>query len=214
MSTTLSHILKRLMFEKQVRTTELARRVGLKQPTVHRIVEGTSLRPHLSTLDPIAKYFAVSVDQLRGAEPLPWNLFGESINLGTEEVSVLPILSWEEAMSWDQHLPIARQRHQSVIMHKKISGNAFALTVTDSSMQPQFPAGTQLIINPDKDIQDRGFAVIALHNHPKAIFRQILVDGQQLYIKPLCPDLEHFNIVPLSKEDRVCGTLVQARLDY
>lgn len=214
MSTTLSHILKRLMFEKQVRTTELARRVGLKQPTVHRIVEGTSLRPHLSTLEPIARYFAVSVDQLRGIEPLPWNLFGDSINLGAEEVSVLPILSWEEALFWDQHLPTARQRHQSVIMHKKVSANAFALTVSDSSMQPQFPAGTQLIIDPDKNIQDRGFVVIALHNHPKAIFRQILVDGQQLYIKPLCPDLEHFNIVPLSKHDRVCGTLVQARLDY
>ena len=214
MSTTLSQILKRLMFEKQIRTTELARRVSLKQPTVHRIVEGTSLRPHISTLQPIADFFSVTVDQLRGVEPLPWNLFGDSINIGAEEVSVVPILTWEEAMDWDKFLPEARQRHQSVIMHKKISSNAFALTVTDSSMQPQFPAGTQLIIDPDKDVKDRGFVVIALQNHQKEIFRQILIDGQQMYMKPLCPDLEHFNIVPLNKKDKVCGTLVQARLDY
>src|ERR1700722_10480864 len=110
MGTTISQILKRLMFEKQIRTTELAREIGLKQPTLHRIVEGISTKPHLSSLKPLAEYFLVTVEQLRGSEPLPWSSLQKSLSLNAEPVTAVPMLDWEDLKKWTQLECIREQK--------------------------------------------------------------------------------------------------------
>lgn len=70
-NTRIGKILNRLLEDKKVRVAELARRINLPQPTVHRIATGACEHPHLSSLEPIANFFAVTVDQLKGLEPIP-----------------------------------------------------------------------------------------------------------------------------------------------
>lgn len=48
--------------------SELARKVGLKQQTVHRLLSGTTPDPRISTLIPIAKHFNITIGQLLGEE--------------------------------------------------------------------------------------------------------------------------------------------------
>ena len=103
MKLTTSQILKRLMFHRGIRTTELARRIGLKQPTVHRIVEGVSPSPHQSSLVPLAQFFGITVEQLRGEEPLPWNLY-DTWGLHGQDMATVPIISWEEAVHWPENI--------------------------------------------------------------------------------------------------------------
>lgn len=51
---------------------ELARRTDVDQPTVSRIRNGVRKHPRAPTIQPIADYFRISLSQLRGEEPLPW----------------------------------------------------------------------------------------------------------------------------------------------
>lgn len=55
---------------RPISQNELARRTGVTQPTIARILSGESLDPDTATLLPLAKYFEVTPGQLRGEEPL------------------------------------------------------------------------------------------------------------------------------------------------
>ena len=93
----LSDTLKRLMFEKDIRAVELARQTNLPQPTVQRMVVGTTPNPQLTSLEPIAKYFGITIEQLRGNEPITWLQTAVSVNL-----TQIPVMAWEQAQQWQQ----------------------------------------------------------------------------------------------------------------
>lgn len=50
----------------------LERVSGVHQPTINRILTRNSIEPKRPTLEKLAAYFRVTVDQLRGEEPIPW----------------------------------------------------------------------------------------------------------------------------------------------
>lgn len=50
----------------------LERASGVNQPTINRILTGQSAEPKLQNLEKLATYFHVTVDQLRGKDPISW----------------------------------------------------------------------------------------------------------------------------------------------
>lgn len=66
----LSSILSHLMSEKGIKSAELARKTGVGQPVIYRLMTGTTDNPQILTLKPIADFFGVSLDQLLGLAPL------------------------------------------------------------------------------------------------------------------------------------------------
>lgn len=208
-----SQILKRLMFHRGIRTTELARRVGLKQPTVHRIVEGVSPSPHQSSLIPLAEFFNITVEQLRGDEALPWSLY-DNWGLHGQDMTAVPVISWEEAVRWPDGADFSKNKTDSILMPKPVNEKVFALVMDDSSMSPQFPKGTVLVIDPSRAYKDRSYVLLGMKDHPRAVFRQLLMDARQYYLKCLSPDLDGVRAEPLKEDTKICGTLIQARLNY
>ena len=59
------------MVEVHISADELARRTGIPASTIKKIRNNNSPNPTLNTLLPLAEYFAVSLGQLVGDEPLP-----------------------------------------------------------------------------------------------------------------------------------------------
>lgn len=57
-------LLQRLMDEAMLNPNSLSEKTGkkTKQPQIHRFLEGTTLEPKRSTLEPVAKVFGVSVE--------------------------------------------------------------------------------------------------------------------------------------------------------
>jgi plasmid maintenance system antidote protein VapI len=93
----LSAILKKLLFQEDIKSVELARALGIPAPTIHRLVTGKSTRPYKSSLDPIAKYFGITSDQLLGVQPLfPDETIGESgSNSAPKGFQTVELLKWE-----------------------------------------------------------------------------------------------------------------------
>ncbi len=66
----LSNILSHLMAKTGIKSAELARKTGIGQPVVYRLMTGTTENPQILTLKPIADFFGVSIDQLIGLTSL------------------------------------------------------------------------------------------------------------------------------------------------
>ncbi|MBS1223241.1 MAG: peptidase S24-like domain protein [Proteobacteria bacterium] len=84
---TVAEILTMLMAREGLSDNELAERTGIPQPTISRIKSGDSRDPRDSTLRPLAKYFRLSISQLRGDVPLPTDKVKVAANDEVTEVS-------------------------------------------------------------------------------------------------------------------------------
>lgn len=206
----LNEILTRLMFHQRIRVNELARRTGIPQPTLQRMVAGTVENPHQNSLKPLAEYFQVSIEQLKGLQPIPWLQPSTPKEAGWAKV---PLLSWSEAVLWGTSDQIMTE-HDLLFTDASVGAKAFALRMNDASMEPLFPKGTLLIIDPDKLTKDRSYVVITLKDHPEAVFRQLIIDGPNRYLKPISPDFDQYKMNLMGEGDKIIGVLAQARRDY
>ena len=201
--TRISQILLKLLALKQIKVTELARQIDVPQPTVHRIVNGVCEHPHISSLEPIANYFEISVDQLKGLDSIAW----------LDQTHKVPLLTWIEAVSWPRNRKQVKNR-DTIHTDAKISPEAYGLTVDDASMDPVFPSGTVLIADPKKEPKDRSYVIVKLAKHAKPIFRQLVLDAGKTYLKPLSPMLNEYKLTCLSRNDLIISTVIQAKRNY
>lgn len=206
MKTKISSILQALMQEKNIHTTELARRTNLKQPTVQRIVSGTYEHPHNKTLKPIADFFGLTIDQLTGLKPISW------LTDNNSELQRIPIITPTEAINFSFENNFSAHPH--IIIEKNIGKKLYAMQMPDSSMEPLFPEDALLIFDAEKTPKDRCYILIKSPGQNNAVFRQYLIDGNNRYIKPLSPDFSNFMMTTLNIEDIILGVLIQARMDY
>jgi transcriptional regulator with XRE-family HTH domain len=58
------------MSKKGITSAALARKVGVTQPVIFRLMKGETENPHILTLKPLADFFTVSIEQLLGIVPL------------------------------------------------------------------------------------------------------------------------------------------------
>tara|TARA_R110000868_G_scaffold158036_3_gene385812 strand:- start:68448 stop:69068 length:621 start_codon:yes stop_codon:yes gene_type:complete len=195
----LSETLRKLLFNRNMKATDLAREIHVPQPTVHRLVTGKSKRPYATSLEPIAEYFDITVDQLVGDEPLDDEII--PVAPGATTVAMTP---WHELANSDY------QTNDHVIV-SHIGTQNFATAMRDTSMEPIFPRNTTLIFDKEKPATDRTYVLVKLHNDKSIIFRQLIIDGKNQYLKPLNPDLTEFSMLQLADADDIMGTLVEAR---
>ena len=167
----LSSILKRLLFEKNMKPIDLARELDLPQPTIHRLVTGKSTRPYKSSLEPIAGYFDISVDQLIGEEPLLAEWQPQESNaqaLQNIVIKTVPMIAWQSITD----LSTARKNaKKKIAITGNISNDCFAVLMHDHSMEPLFTKGTILIFDPHKKPSDRSYVLVKLAQKNQFIFR-------------------------------------------
>lgn len=85
MHNTIDKILAQLMSARSVKQIELSRETGVKQFTISRILHPSGPKgikePTDKQVRPLAEYFGVSTDQMRGHEPIPELTFDDALSL-------------------------------------------------------------------------------------------------------------------------------------
>lgn len=202
----LGKILKKLLFEKDMKPADLSREVDIPAPTIHRLVTGKSTRPYKSSLKPIADYFDIEIDQLIGEKaidkkdlPLPKQV----------TVKLLPMLRWDKAANFKAELENA---DGSIPVFGNIGPDSFALTKYDSSMEPLFPNNTHLMFDPDKEPTDRSYVLVKLHGVDQPIFRQLIIDADHKFLKPL--NSQDYQMRLLDEKDQIIATLFESRMNH
>lgn len=206
----MSTILKGLMAELGINESELARRTGIGQPVVHRICSGETDNPKVATLSPIANFFAISISQLIGDEPLPMDRIPGTFNPDAQGWRQIPLLDWEQILVWP-NLNKKSGPLPTVSTDMELSQHAYAVAVRDTTMEPRFPEGTVLLIDPDLKPNNLDFSIIHVDGHDLPNFKQVLIDGEHTILKPLNPD---FKTLLLSKPHTFLGVMVQSRMDF
>jgi SOS-response transcriptional repressor LexA len=204
----LSSVLKALIRTKGLSESELARRTDIGQPVIHRMISGETSNPKIATLRPIAHYFEISIDQLIGDEPLPKSALPGKYSEEVRRWTQVPMLNWQQVLRWPELSSDEIATYVST--DADVSENAYALTIKDSTMLPRFPEGTVAIIDPSYMPRDCDFAVVHIEGQKLATLKQILIDGEEMYIKPLNAD---FNVKPLTGSYQFLGVMVQARIN-
>ena len=203
-------IVKNLIFLHDINNVTLAEAIGVHASTIGRLVEGYTKNPKDKLLRPIADYFSLTLDQLKGLNPIPWNTIKESIFGNTRR---LPVYSWIKADEWVQEISDSGTL-KTVITDKELPDDAFTMEVKDSSMEPLFPKGTKIVCNPHKEIRDRAYILVRQKNIEAVIFRQVLIDGEYKFLKPLNKDLPSHQMRVMEDEYEYIGTIVESKIEF
>lgn len=209
----ISDILRQLMAEVGITEASLARKANIPQPTLHRILSGSTRAPRADSLSRLANFFSISISQLVGDAALPKDRIPGTHNSAVHTWITLPIIDWDQACQWPsfKNTLLADKWENWVTSDANVSENSFALRVKGEAMAPRFPDGTLLIIDPELKPDDQDYVIIRTGNQKTASFKQLLLDGGDQYLKPLNPE---FNTTILKGPCDFLGVMVQARMDY
>lgn len=189
---------------------DLAHQTGVPQSTLSRILSGETTQPHRSSLEPLATFFQVSVNQLLGKEPIA--ALKRLGNYLSKDASV-PLLAWAQVSPW--LAPDTAFATPEMLQVDMVLGEgSFAVAVEDAAMEPQFPHGSVLIVDTTKPAKDRSFVIARLEESDKVVFRQLLTDGINRYLRSLSPDFSQFGMTAMTDNDTILGVVLQARKNY
>lgn len=221
-------IIKRLMAERGPKSeAELARRAGIRQPTLNRIVSGESKDPENRTLERIAAYYRLSVSHLRGELPLPSGAqqpaADHNVHDGPEIRGKVPLISWVQAGDWSGSVDNFHPGHADewVDTTVPIRQHTYALRVRGDSMtsttgaEPTFPDGSIIIVEPDAVADParmvNAFVIVKRTTDDEATFKQLVKDAGKFYLKPLNP---RYPMLELKEDDVFCGVVREKPVRY
>lgn len=190
--------LKKLLFDKNMKPSDLAREVNLPVPTVHRLVTGKSNRPYQSSLEPIAAFFNISIDELTG----------ESNSAPLNKADHIPIIAWHDLTNYFEN----KLTTKNYLPYTNATDTIFCAQLNDSAMEPAFMTGSNLIFNAAIIAKDRSYVLAYLKKSNVYLFRQLIMNGDTRYLKALNPDLINFEMRALNADDIVLAVLIESRV--
>jgi SOS-response transcriptional repressor LexA len=196
--TIISEKLKKLMINEGIKAADLSRKTNIDRTVLHRILNGQTKNPSIESIQSIAKYFSVNVEEIT------------SNNDGRWEKGEVPLLTWEESTIFPLK-SIIKEEHKYVKTNKVMSSNSFALII-EHSIDVMFPKGSLLFINPDVKPKHRAIVIVQEEDDKVSSIKYYILDGDTAYLKPIDPDL------PTAKYDKVkfkiIGVVVQSIFDF
>lgn len=208
-----------LMTRAKISENALAVATGVNQPTINRILSGSSKEPRQSTLKPLADYFGTKVSDLMETD-LTSNEANFEDGPNFRSRRGYPVISWVQAGEWtalcDNFEPGDAEEWRAC--HKDLGRCGYALRVKGKSMtapegEPySFPEGIVLYVNPDMEALPGKFVIVRRNQTKEATFkRYILVDGEP-YLEAINPDWPN-RYLKLAEGDQFCGVVMHAGFD-
>ncbi|WP_107866946.1 S24 family peptidase [Agitococcus lubricus] len=212
----LSENIEKLMQGGGYNTNSLAPLVDIPQPTLHRLVKGTTQSPKQSHLDKIAKFFDVSIDMLVSGEVSINSVFKNgSSNINRTEIGTkkIPLINYVQAGMWKEIIKDF-DATEYLLTALDISDKAFALTIKGESMLPDFKEGDCIVIDTEVHPLPGDF-VVAMNGSNEATFKKyrprgINEKGQDVFeLVPLNDDYPTIrsDIEPI----KIIGTMMEHR---
>jgi len=212
----LSKILNHLMEECDIDGTKLSKNTGIPATTINRLRKGDPTNnPTLTTLVPLAEFFTITVSQLIGDEPLSAKRIEGEHRPNIVHWKSIPHLTWDQGAQWLQKLKQSEFKiNKWAATDIDVSEDAFAISMEGDSMYPRFPEGTLFIIEPRQMPCNRDFVFIVCINQIKSLFKQILIDGADYYVKSLNKDFKEIKNIHLGVDYQIIGVMIQAKMEF
>ena len=92
----------------------------------------------------------------------------------------------------------------------RVGKHAYALRVRGDSMEPKFPEGVTIIVDPDASPVHGSFVVALLTDAEQVTFKQLVIDGRR-YLKPLNP---RYPVMEMDNRVAICGVVKQMIMSF
>lgn len=194
--------------------SSLARALGVEPQSVQQWISGRTA-PRGYRIRALAELLAVQ----------PWELLGDKAGgmaRGDRDPDAqtsggmipalrrVPRVSWVSAGQFRDIGPLQPPQDWDT-PSEPMSEAAFSLRVDGDSMEPEFPCGCIIFVEPRMTPLNGDFVVVTLDNGQQATFKQFVVDGTRRYLKPVNP---RYPILPLEGDADICGVVREMRKGY
>lgn len=224
---------KLLMDRNRQNPYSLSKIIGVPQPTLSRFANGDSTNPQTQTLAPIAKYYKVPVDafinekatdaahaeiQRRDLEALSEEIhISESpqksiinVRSGPKMRAPVPLISWVQAGEWASVVDNFRpgDAEEWIPVPRNHGSRTFALRVRGISMEPKYHDGSIIFVDPDRSADHGKNVVVRLENEQEATFKQLVIEGDQKFLRPLNPEWPGPKLIQINGNATICGVVI------
>ncbi len=163
--------LRQLMHERNINEAELSRQTTIPQATLHKIITGKTADPRISTLQTLAAFFDISLDELVSGAT------SSTTSMTTSQTQSVAILSWHDCLTHKKHVASLNPSNwEHWITINSSAAKAYALT-SKPCLEPRFPRGTTLVIDPETDPVDGDLVVVHYPGTNEATLRELSADG-------------------------------------
>lgn len=206
----ISSVLNNLLIKHGITEAELSRRIDVPRATINRLVSGRTPDPRASTLETIADYFKISVDQLLGKQPI---FYSPSENISAPVGTKLPIIDWSNIRNWKETIKELKTQHNNdwILVDSSIEKGLFAFKITGESMWPNLQDNSIVIIDPERKAKNKDFVVAHIKAMDDVVVRQLIIEGKYNFLKASNPI---FPIIQIEDSDDIIGVIVQTRNNY
>ena len=215
-SFSVAQVLKKLIDDNHLNVSQLSKNTGLSNTTIKRMCTEDEANPTLSSVEKLADFFGIKASQMLGLEPLTTQNTGYFPK--TEFWNNVPLLTLEESLFWPENEKSIKENKltQYAKTDIDISDKTFAIIAKNGTLEPRFPDGTVLIIEPDRTPKNKDFVLVLINSKKLPQFRQIFVDGSDYYVKAINPDMANVNqLEPINfKCFKLIGIIIQAKIEF
>lgn len=212
---TLSERLNHVLKLTGVTQSELACRIGIKQQSISQICSGKSARSRFTMQ--IAEALGVNAQWLAtGAGRI--SVEGGNVESGPDVEASIPLINWVQALDWAEiaegfALNDAEEWRE---VYGKLNKGCFALRVRGDCMENSggkisIPEGAVIVVEPGAPFTSGSLVIAKLDDAKEAIFKQLVIDGEQKYLKPLNPQ---YPAIPVSGNFNIIGVVRKAIFDF
>lgn len=181
---------------------QLGQLIGVDRANVSRYEKGINA-PEIERLERLAYALNINLSHLIAAAEIG-GLIDENIK-GT-----VPLISWVQAgygrTAIDNLQPGEGERIETTY---RVRAHTFALRVTGDSMEPKFPQGCIVIVEPEENPESGKFVIIR-QNGDEATLKQYVEEGGKKYLKPVNP---RYPIYELGPDAVFCGVVKRVEMD-
>lgn len=123
----------------------------------------------------------------------------------------VPLISLVAAGNWSESVDNFQtgDAEQWIATTVTVKRHTYALRVEGDSMEPKFPHGAIIIVEPEDEPRN-GSYVIVRQNGSDATFKQLVIDGGNTYLKPLN---DRYPIMQMREDAVICGVVKQMVMD-
>lgn len=138
----------------------------------------------------------------------------ENVSHGFQITRRVPLISSVQAGSWTEVVDNFQpgDAEEWIDVTSRVDPSAFALVVVGNSMEAEFREGEIVIVDPGREARS-GDYVVAKINDDEATFKQLIVDGGNVYLRPLNSDYPVI-VVPKDKTFMIVGRIVEKVKKY
>lgn len=132
-----------------------------------------------------------------------------NVEPGPDVTRLVPVISWVQAGSWHEVIDNFQpgDAEEWLPCPVRCSRETFVVRVRGESMEPRFHDGELIFVDPQGEARNKSFVVVRLDDSKEATFKQLIIEGDKRYLKPLNPHWPE-PVIQINGGATICGVVI------